>query len=510
MKINYVKYILILAIFVNFKAIAQNFPYDWHFIDTDLTHKLDSMQMLINQKWSGNSYCTEFAGSLTLASTNRGYILWTPHPPGPLDVAWQNKLLGQVDTELIMMDSLGYKAIDMDVEYPTLIDTFPNSQLYMSFEKKVFAMARSMGFKTIVNCHTLIPGEYYAARDLDSFYYEPNGHPDTMRWLSYLKTKLQMMQTVIDSLAPDYLTLLEEPQAEYANIYGLVPFPADSSENYVKYWLSHLNARGTPLGAGAGTWDKLTFFEDFAKTNIDYMDYHVYPIEGTCLAPEIFQVDSIAQANGKPLKIGECWAHKCTDSDWTAEPYVSYWKDTFFIGDDFSYFEHIDTLFVQTMVNLSQMANIGLVDFWNTQNEFGYLTWGPPYYGMNGPAVENIADSVRYANMYQEQLGPLGVFTKKAIAKVKYNCTLGENNIQPPDNEVNVYPNPASKQLFISFNQSVQSIEIDNVLEQCITKVKVNSNQNTEVIDISNLSPGIYIARLLSSNGYTVKKFVKD
>jgi hypothetical protein len=509
MKSHYLKYVLALTLFLNLKGFAQT-PYDWPFINTDLTNKLDSMQMMVRQKWSGGNYCTQFAGSLTLASTNRGYSLWTPHPPGPLDPTWQNTLLGQIDTELIMMDSLGYKAIDMDVEYPTLIDTFPNSQLYMSFEKRVFAMAKSMGFKTIINCHTLIPGEYYAARDLDSFYYRPNGKPDTMRYLSYLKTKLQMLQTIIDSLAPDYLTLLEEPQAEYANLYGLVPFPADSSRNYVEYWLGNLHAHGTPLGAGAGTWDMLKFFEDFASTNIDYMDYHVYPIEGTCLFPTVFQVDSIAQANNKPLIIGECWAHKCTDSDWQANPSISYWKDTFFIGDDFSYFENIDTLFVQTMVNLSQLANVQLVDFWNTQNEFGYLNYGPTYYNMSGPDVENIADSVRYANMYKEQLGPLGVFTKKAVAKINAACLAGVNTIQSVNDEISIYPNPATNQLFVTFSGNVQAMEVDNVLGETIKKVKTGNNQNRVAINVSSLSPGVYFIRLVTSNGYRVKKLVKE
>jgi len=426
-KIFSIQLIVVLVIFF-IKGFAQVVPHDWPIIDSELTHRMDSTQMLVNAKWLGKNYCTQFAGSLTLASTNRGYSLWTPHPPGlpgVVDVAWQNTLLGQIDTELMMMDTLGYKAIDMDIEYPTLIDTFPNSQLYMSFEKKVFAMAHSMGFKTIVNCHTFIPPEHYALRDLDSFYYFSGGKADTMNTQTYLASKLQMMQTVIDSLAPDYLTLLEEPQAEYANLYGLVPFPADSSKNYVNYWLSHLDKKNALLGAGAGTWDVLKFFEDFASTNIDYMDYHVYPIAGTCLKPMVLQVDSVAEANSKPLVIGECWAHKCTDSDWAANPSIGYWKDTFFIGDDFDYFEHLDTLFVQTMIDVSQQANIGLVDFWNTQNEFGYLTYGPSYYGMKAQAIEDLKDSINYSNMYKEQLGPLGVFTKKAVGKINALCASG-------------------------------------------------------------------------------------
>ena len=132
----------------------------------------------------------------------------------------------------------------------------------------------------------------------------------------------------------------------------------------MQYFLSHLNKNGKTLpGAGAGTWNKLAYFTNYATTGIDYLDYHVYPLNTTGLDPMVFQVDSIAHANNKRIVVGECWDNKFSDSEYVANPSQTYTIEINAERNVFDYFEYIDTLFQQTMIDLSQQANIDMVNF---------------------------------------------------------------------------------------------------------------------------------------------------
>ena len=52
----------------------------------------------------------------------------------------------------------------------------------------------------------------------------------------------------------------------------------DSTAANLAYYLDRLNLQHsrTLLGAGAGSWDDLEFFEKFAATKVDYIDFHIY------------------------------------------------------------------------------------------------------------------------------------------------------------------------------------------------------------------------------------------
>ena len=58
-----------------------------------------------------------------------------------------------------------------------------------------------------------------------------------------------MMQTIIDSLQPDYLTLEMEPQTQEYNLYNLIDYSVDSTISFVNYFITNLNTGATLLGA---------------------------------------------------------------------------------------------------------------------------------------------------------------------------------------------------------------------------------------------------------------------
>ncbi|PHS68337.1 MAG: sporulation protein SpoOM [Flavobacterium sp.] len=89
------------------------------------------------------------------------------------------------------------------------------------------------------------------------------------------------------------------------------------------------------------------------------------------------------------------------------------------------------------------------------------------------------------------------------------NVVLGNNNNQLTEN-ITIYPNPTSNFITISTKENtISAIEIYNVLGKEILKVNT-TNSNQLKIDLSDLSSGIYLIKIIDSSGKsTLKKVVK-
>jgi hypothetical protein len=71
-----------------------------------------------------------------------------------------------------------------------------------------------------------------------------------------------------------------------------------------------------------------------------------------------------------------------------------------------------------------------------------------------------------------------------------------------------IAPNPASNQINITAQSDFNTVEIVNFLGQTVLTQMNNSNK--AIIDVSNLTNGVYFVRILSNNGISVQKFVKQ
>lgn len=91
-----------------------------------------------------------------------------------------------------------------------------------------------------------------------------------------------------------------------------------------------------------------------------------------------------------------------------------------------------------------------------------------------------------------------------------YNISTNILNITE-NNKVTLYPNPAKNTITINFNQNINqsNINIYNIFGQLIYR-KNNFSANTETIDITALSSGIYYIELISEELTTQIKFVKE
>lgn len=79
------------------------------------------------------------------------------------------------------------------------------------------------------------------------------------------------------------------------------------------------------------------------------------------------------------------------------------------------------------------------------------------------------------------------------------------------DTGLSIYPNPARDQVHISNQTSIdlQRVLIYDVTGQLVKTVALNGRAHNTSINISDLSSGIYMVKVLTSNSSTLKKLVK-
>lgn len=86
------------------------------------------------------------------------------------------------------------------------------------------------------------------------------------------------------------------------------------------------------------------------------------------------------------------------------------------------------------------------------------------------------------------------------------NITVTQGvGINELDNNISIYPNPASSVLNVNANSNIQSVEVMNLMGQTI-QVELANGLNTQ-INTSSLSNGVYMLRVTTENGVINQKF---
>ncbi len=87
------------------------------------------------------------------------------------------------------------------------------------------------------------------------------------------------------------------------------------------------------------------------------------------------------------------------------------------------------------------------------------------------------------------------------IACVNYGSVGIEENTAT----FNIYPNPVNDKLYIETEANIEEISIYDAFGRLMTKV----NGQTTTVDVSEYNAGVYIMKVRSNNGETVKRFIK-
>ena len=86
------------------------------------------------------------------------------------------------------------------------------------------------------------------------------------------------------------------------------------------------------------------------------------------------------------------------------------------------------------------------------------------------------------------------------------NGTVETSESIETSDDVSLYPNPAAETVMVKTSKTVESLEILNLEGVVVQK----QQGNQKVLDISQLSSGMYIVKIISETGITVKQLIKQ
>ena len=104
-------------------------------------------------------------------------------------------------------------------------------------------------------------------------------------------------------------------------------------------------------------------------------------------------------------------------------------------------------------------------------------------------------------------IAPYDNWDKDGTATYAEDCQyVLSNNDELLSESLKLYPNPVSDVLSVKSKLRLESIEIYNILGQEVKQV----HSNFETINLEDLSRGIYMIKIRSENGTTVRKLIKQ
>ena len=353
---------------------------------------------------------TVFAGNLEDANANAGPQLVNPGA------------MAGIELQLQELQAMGVKAVMVQVCFPILYEPFLTSQgqsyaQFVSFYQQVAASVRAAGLKLIVENDTLLTSnDVQSGWNVAPFY-------ATLDWADYQQARAQNAAVVAQTMQPDYLVVLEEPDTEAANSGQSNVNTASGATAMLSQILASVQQAGVPktkLGAGVGTWlnGYLGFIQGFVALPVDFIDMHIYPVNDSFL-PNALQIASTAAAAGKPLGMSECWLSKERDSEVGVLA-----NNVIRARDPFSFWAPEDAYFLQTMESLARYTQMAFLAPMGSQYFSAYL----PY----GTSTENLPPGqiLSQESAQASQNVPQAIFTSTATSY--YASLVAPRDTVPP------------------------------------------------------------------------------
>ncbi len=318
-------------------GVPKEFETTYYFLDEKLGECAKSI-IKSDVKW------TSFSVELLSANGNRceELLLPTTLPFAKLNVA--------------SLKQLGIDCITVNAPYPLLTPSFPRQPEYLNFYKGLAKFIKDSGLKLFVKMHNVFT---------DPVYGNPNISYKGLTIDRYIKERQAQAQLIIDQVRPDMLTLENEPHTQEV-ITGL-DFSVENFKKIISTVVSGLSKSDVKVGAGAGTWDDMKYFEALAGLPLDFIDAHIYPINKSFFFPKILEVSRLCQSKGKNLLIGEAWLYKADDSNFSMRDYIDIGRK-----DVFSPWAPLDTKFVEQIIGVSSQVHSICTSFFWSSNFFAY------------------------------------------------------------------------------------------------------------------------------------------
>ena len=188
--------------------------------------------------------------------------------------------------------------------------------------------------------------------------------------------------------------------------------------------------------------------------------------------------------------------------------YVLYCENNQLTSLDFSATTALTELYCDynQLTSLDVSANTALIGFYCTNNQLTSLNVQngnnvnfSDFNALNNPNLTCIqVDSVAFSNANWSAY-------KDSIASFSTNCVTSVSDISNLAT-IQIAPNPANDLVTVNSYNYIQKIELINMQGQIIEKVLVN--YHSSLLDVSNISNGIYQLKFSSSNQSQIKRLV--
>lgn len=332
-------------------------PGDYRSLYSELDEKIDDFNSSTQSEWDGSSYDNlVFGAELLTANGNLGEGLLT-------EQAFEGNVL------LIQgFKKMGVGGVKISLNYPLLTEEFPRSDEYLEFYRKVLQELRKNDMRVLIQVSPIFADPAFSSLEVDY---------SGLTLESYQQGKRQQLEIIISELRPDYITVSQEPSTAAGNT-GLAEL--NSVEGFVstvEKVIEGLNPPETLIGAGVGTWEDTEFITELSQNpNIDFIDLHIYPLDSGFrnYLEQTVEMTDIAKSHGKKVVIGELWLSKASAKEISGGGGIASSIDRF-KRDAFSFWEPLDSKFLETMMDLAHYKEFEFVSpFW-TKYFFAYLDY---------------------------------------------------------------------------------------------------------------------------------------
>ena len=286
--------------------------------------------------------------------------------PGALKPGYYPPLL----TQLQELKALGVGAALVQVGFPMLYEPFLGSRQFSEFKafyKKVANDIRAAGLKVIVE-NDVLPSQ--GNRD----HWHTAGFFKSLSWEQYQQARATTAATVAETMKPDYLVVLQEPDTESEHSGQAEVNTPDGATTLVSELIASVakaGVTGTRVSAGVGSWlhNGEAFIRQFATLPLDTIDIHIYPINRGDL-PRALSIAQIAASAGKPVSISESWLNKLLDDEvGNLGSEVARSRNTY------AFWAPLDTDFLNMLRNFASHTHMVFANVFDTHYLWAYLNY---------------------------------------------------------------------------------------------------------------------------------------
>jgi hypothetical protein len=329
-------------------APAQAVPAPYQALYTQIQTDLNTFDQTLKTSWNGVVAPVTYAPQLLAASSeNETNVLGV----GYIQSVW---------AEMTQLQALGIKGVTVKINFPALYAPYYSNateyQQMLSFYEQVSSEAHARGLKVIVETQVDEPNPASGSG--------LNPYVHSLSWTAYQTGRAQNAAVIAQYVKPDYLSVLTEPDTETAMSGQANVDTVSGSVQMLTQILAAVkavNSTGIQVGAGTGTWQKsfTSFINAYAALPMQYIDIHVYPINGAFLQNAITAATT-AHAAGKSIAMSEAWLEKILDSE-----LATLSQGTVQSRNNWSFWTPLDTQFLTTLTTLANYEKFDFVSpFW--------------------------------------------------------------------------------------------------------------------------------------------------